>query len=145
MVNQLPAAVRAIDQYAIVDDDRITGGFTLAIAGDEALMLGFHSEREKGTLLWVFREIRRLYPAVTTLVAYRATGKGMGRRAWVATRTGWYPIREKPRRPPIELLADHLIACPECRRGATHMDSSFPRFKRLCAVGARLTAAVVKD
>lgn len=94
LVNQLPKRVTAIDQYAIMEGEQIIGGFTLALSNSEMLMLGFHSE-VPGSLLWVFRDLRRLYPHIKRLVAYRATGRGVGQRAWNATANGWIAAKGK--------------------------------------------------
>ncbi len=90
LVNHLPPAMRAIDQFAIQTPELVTlGGFTLAIADDTILLLGFHSE-QTGSLLWVFKELRKRYPNHTTMIGYRATGVHSGQLLrWQASGERW--------------------------------------------------------
>jgi len=90
LVNHKPAAYRSIDQYAVKDEnDKIIGGFSLALTADEALLMGFHLNRHI-PLGWIFEKLRELYPHITRLTGYRATGRHTGHVTWVAEGTnGW--------------------------------------------------------
>ena len=88
LVNHLAPTHRSIDQYAIIQDSLVVGGFTLAVGPEDMLLFGLHNNGKR-PLIGLFRELRRLYPEIKVIRFYRSTGLHRGEETWMAHGRGW--------------------------------------------------------